>query len=46
MYVYVYTTVFHSEERPLLAAQVLGEIEYSFTILQHRYGIIEQSLPF
>jgi hypothetical protein len=46
IYIYVYTTIFRSEERPLLSAQVPGEIEYSFTILQHRYGIIEQSLPF
>jgi hypothetical protein len=42
----VCTTIFHSEERPLLSSQVPGEIEYSFMILQHRYGIIEQSLPF
>jgi hypothetical protein len=46
IYMYVYTTIFHSEERPLLSAQVPGEIEYSFTIIQHIYGIIEQSLPF
>jgi len=38
--------IFRSEERPLLSAQVPGSIEYSFAILQHRYGIIEQSPPF
>jgi hypothetical protein len=41
IYIYIYTTIFRSEERPLLSGQVPGEIEYSFMILQHRYGIIE-----
>lgn len=39
-------TLSRSKEKPLLSAQVPGKLEYSFTILQHRYGIIEQSPPF